>query len=322
MAEIGHSTTGDGPGGCDFPPGPYLLLLPAARRAGRRSRSTRSSTASARACTRYLYGRDFGFTGLTNYRTSIHDTFFRDAMVTTAKFVVCTVTIETLLGLGLALLVSRELRGSGLIRVGLILPMTIAPVVVGVMWRLIYDSDVGVTDPLFQLLGLSRARRARPQRDARSSRVVVVDVWEWTPLIFLILLAGLQSLPQEPLEAARVDGAGPRAALLRPHAAAAHARCCSSRSSLRTIDAIGTFDQIYVLTKGGPGTATQLISHLRLQHGVPVHAVRPGGGDADHAARRRDAPHGRRGADDAEGGAVRARLPRIGLYAGARDRSC
>ena len=89
--------------------------------------------------------------------------------------------------------------------------------------------------------------------------VVLVDVWEWTPLIFLILLAGLQSLPQEPLEAARVDGAG-RLRLFFDHTLPMLRPVLLVAIVLRTIDAIGTFDQIYVLTKGGPGTATRLIS--------------------------------------------------------------
>src|SRR4029079_7400653 len=97
-----------------------------------------------------LYGRDFGTNGLTNYRNVWNDEFFRQAMETTAKYVVCTVTIATLLGVRLAPLLPREIRFSSPIRVGLILPMTIAPVVVGVMWRLIYDSGVGVTDPLWR----------------------------------------------------------------------------------------------------------------------------------------------------------------------------
>ena len=89
--------------------------------------------------------------------------------------------------------------------------------------------------------------------------VVVVDVWEWTPLIFLILLAGLQSLPQEPLEAARVDGAG-RVRLFFDHTLPMLTPVLLVAITLRTIDAIGTFDQIYVLTQGGPGTSTRLIS--------------------------------------------------------------
>jgi multiple sugar transport system permease protein len=207
---------------------------------------------------RYRFGRDFGSTGWTNYHNVIHDTTFWTAIGTTAKYVGLAVAIETLLGLGLALLVSREMRFGGLVRVGLILPMTIAPVVVGVIWRLMYASDIGVVNPIFSSLGLGNPNVLAHEGSAFIG-VVAVDVWEWTPLLFLIILAGLQSLPQEPLEAARVDGAGPIRAffdhtlpLLRPVLMVAVV--------LRLIDAIGTFDQIYVLTKGGPGTATQLIS--------------------------------------------------------------
>jgi multiple sugar transport system permease protein len=136
--------------------------------------------------------------------------------------------------------------------------MTIAPVVVGVMWRLIYDSGVGVTDPLFQAFGLAPPEVLASNTSAFIA-VVIVDVWEWTPLMFLIILAGLQSLPQEPLEAARVDGAG-RVRLFLDHTLPLLRPVLLVAVVLRMIDAIGTFDQIYVLTKGGPGTATRLIS--------------------------------------------------------------
>ncbi|HEY3764610.1 MAG TPA: sugar ABC transporter permease [Gaiellales bacterium] len=236
---------------------PYLLLLPAAIALA--GVSVYPLFYGVRASfTHYLYGRDFGLNGLTNYRNVWHDEFFRQAMETTAKYVIICVTIETILGLGLALLVSREMRFGGPIRVGLILPMTIAPVVVGVMWRLLYDSGVGVTDPLFQLFGLSPPDVLAHNTSAFYS-VVLVDVWEWTPLIFLILLAGLQSMPQEPLEAALVDGAG-RVRLFLDHTLPLLRPVLLVAIVLRTIDAIGTFDQIYVLTQGGPGTATRLIS--------------------------------------------------------------
>jgi multiple sugar transport system permease protein len=203
---------------------PYLLLVPAAIALA--GVSVYPLFYGVRASfTHYLYGRDFGFNGLTNYRNVWNDTFFRQAMLTTAKYVVICVIIETLLGLALALLVSREIRFGGPIRVGLILPMTIAPVVVGVMWRLLYDSGVGVTDPLFQLFGLSPPDVLAHDQSAFYS-VVLVDVWEWTPLIFLILLAGLQSLPQEPLEAAR--GACGSSSTTRCPCCA---RCSWSRSS-------------------------------------------------------------------------------------------
>jgi multiple sugar transport system permease protein len=207
---------------------------------------------------RYRYGRVVGPAGLDNYRAILHDAVFWQAMGTTAKYVLFAVVIETLLGLGLALLVAREMRFGGLVRVGLIVPMTIAPVVVGVIWRLMYASDIGVVNPLFSFFGLAEPDVLAHDQSAFIG-VVLVDIWEWTPLLFLILLAGLQSLPQEPLEAARVDGAGSlrmffdhTLPLLRPVLMVAVV--------IRLIDAIGTFDQIYVLTKGGPGTSTQLIS--------------------------------------------------------------
>ncbi|HEY0387607.1 MAG TPA: sugar ABC transporter permease [Gaiellales bacterium] len=236
---------------------PYLLLLPAA--VALAAVSVYPLFYGVRASfTRYLYGRDYGLDGLANYRIIWDDTFFRSAMVTTAKYVVLSVTIETLLGLALALLVSRELRFAGPIRVGLILPMAIAPVVVGVMWRLLYDSNVGIVDPMFRALGINPPEVLAHNGSAFAA-VVLVDVWEWTPLIFLIILAGLQSLPEEPLEAARVDGAG-RIRLFFDHTLPLLRPVLLVAIVLRTIDAIGTFDQVYVLTKGGPGDATRVIS--------------------------------------------------------------
>ena len=120
--------------------------------------------------------------------------------------------------------------------------MTIAPVVVGVMWRLILDSGVGVADPLFQLLGLS-APEMLAHNGTAFIAVVMVNVWEWTPLIFLILFRGLHALRRSRSRRRCVDGAGRSTSTTR-------CRCsrpsCWSRSSFSTIDAIGLFDQIYV----------------------------------------------------------------------------
>lgn len=236
---------------------PYLLLLPAI--VALAAVSLYPIFYGVRASLhRYRYGLDMGSAGTQNYADVFHDPVFWQAIETTAKYVAVAVSIETLLGLGLALLVSRELRGASLIRVILILPMTIAPVVVGVIWRLLYASDIGVVNPLFQHLGLGTPN-VLDQGTSAFFGVVAVDVWEWTPLLFLIILAGLTSLPLDPIEAAQVDGATRLQTffhhtlpLLRPVLLVAIV--------LRTIDAVGTFDQIYVLTKGGPGTATQLIS--------------------------------------------------------------
>jgi multiple sugar transport system permease protein len=236
---------------------PYLLLLPAL--AALAAVSLYPIFYGLRASLhKYRYGLDMGFAGTENFRNAYHDQVFREAVVTTVKFVVIAVSIETVLGLLLALLVARELRFAGLIRVTLILPMTIAPVVVGVIFRLLYASDIGVVNPVFQALGLGTPN-VLAQPTSAFFGLVTLDVWEWTPLIFLIILAGLQSLPQDPIEAAQVDGAS-RLQTFFHHTLPLLWPVLLVAIVLRTIDAIGTFDQIFVLTKGGPGTATQLIS--------------------------------------------------------------
>jgi multiple sugar transport system permease protein len=130
--------------------------------------------------------------------------------------------------------------------------------VVAIVFRLIYASDVGMITTLLMALGGGHVEILGDPTKAFIG-LVALDVWEWTPLMFLILLAGLQSLPQEPFEAARVDGAGPwrifldlTLPMLRPVLAIAIV--------LRAIDAFGTFDQVFVLTHGGPGEATKLVS--------------------------------------------------------------
>jgi multiple sugar transport system permease protein len=206
----------------------------------------------------YRYGRDLGSAGVQNYHVVFGDHVFWTAIGTTARYVFFAVTIETLLGLALALLVVDQVRFSRFFRVSLLLPMTIAPVVVGVIWRLMYASDIGVVNPLFSSLGLGTPNVLAHPSSAFIG-VVAVDVWEWTPLMFLIILAGLQSIPQEPIEAAAVDGAGPFRVFF-DHTLPLLTPVLMVAVTLRLIDAIGTFDQIFVLTRGGPGTSTQLIS--------------------------------------------------------------
>jgi multiple sugar transport system permease protein len=153
---------------------------------------------------------------------------------------------------------AREGRLFRRIRIVYILPMVIAPIVVGIIWRLLYATGVGALPYFASLLGvrnfdiLSSPQLALPG-------LVLLDIWEWTPFMFLVLLAGIQSLPSEPIEAARVDGASaPQIFLtimlpmLRPIILVA--------LLVRTMDAFTIFDQVFVLTNGGPGVTTQVIS--------------------------------------------------------------
>ena len=168
------------------------------------------------------------------------------------------VAIETVLGLGLALLCVRELPFIRAMRVVLIVPMVITPVVVGIVFRLIYASDIGLFTTASNFAGGGSVGILDSESRAFWG-LVALDVWEWTPLIFLILLAGLQSLPQEPFEAARVDGAGVWRTF-RDHTLPMLMPVLMVALVLRTIDAFTTFDQVYVLTHGGPGNSTELIS--------------------------------------------------------------
>jgi multiple sugar transport system permease protein len=206
----------------------------------------------------YRYGRAVADVGFSQYRQAFDDSEFTGAVWTTIKFVTAAVVIETLLGLGLALLCVHELRFIRTMRIVLIVPMVVTPVVVGIVFRLIYASDVGLFSSTSHLVG-GGSIGILDNNSGAFWGLVGLDVWEWTPLIFLILLAGLQSLPTEPFEAARVDGAGVwrtffdhTLPMLKPVLAVAIV--------LRTIDAFTTFDQVYVLTHGGPGTSTELIS--------------------------------------------------------------
>jgi len=206
----------------------------------------------------FRYGTATGSVGFDNYLQLWSDPQFLNSLFVTIRFVGLSVAIETVLGFALALFCLREFAGIRLLRTILIIPMVITPVVVAIVFRLIYASDAGMFTAFSQALGGGQVQILGDPTMAFLG-LVALDVWEWTPLMFLILLAGLQTLPQEPFEAARVDGAGPwrifadlTFPMMRPVLAIAIV--------LRTIDAFGTFDQVFVLTRGGPGEATRLVS--------------------------------------------------------------
>jgi multiple sugar transport system permease protein len=206
----------------------------------------------------YRFGNPIADVGLQNYKDVLSDTEFRDALWVTLKFVFLAVSLETIIGLALALFCARELPFVRALRPILIVPMVVTPVVIGIVFRLLYASDVGLFTTVSENFGGERVQILSKSSTAFMG-LVALDVWEWTPLMFLILLAGLQSLPVEPFEAARVDGASAwrtfwdhTLPMLRPVLTVAIV--------LRTIEAFTTFDQPFVLTKGGPGTSTKLIS--------------------------------------------------------------
>jgi multiple sugar transport system permease protein len=198
------------------------------------------------------------FVGLENYTRATADPDFWNALQVTLLFTIASVLIELVIGLVLAVLVNREIRGRAFFRTLFLLPMFVAPVVVGVTWFWMYNVEFGVINWALHLLGVG------PQEWLGSSRlalpsIVLVDVWQQTSTVFIILLAALQAIPQEIYEAARVDGASAwrqfrniTLPFLRP--------AIGVVLTLRTMFALRAFDLIFVTTRGGPGRVTETIS--------------------------------------------------------------
>lgn len=205
-----------------------------------------------------------GFT-LANFARLLRDRLFFISLGQTAVYTLAALLIEFILGLALAVLVDWGMRAASPYlmkpaRALLLAPMLLPPVVVAVIWRLIYNPDFGVLNGSLKSLGVNTAPLTwiAGENTALLS-VILVDVWQWTPFMFLLLLAGLQALPMEPFEAARVDGASPLETfrlltlpLLKPVILVA--------LLLRSMDLLRVFDQIFILTQGGPGFATETAS--------------------------------------------------------------
>jgi multiple sugar transport system permease protein len=208
-------------------------------------------------------GASFTFTPVENFRRLAGDQLFRISLWVTLLFVIASVTIEMVLGFLLALVVSGVGRGKGLIRTLMILPILVPPVAIGSMWKLMYNYDFGILNQAAALVGLGPIGWLSNTSLALWS-VVIVDVWHWTPLVFLILFAGVEGLPREVIEAARVDGAT-TGQIVRRIIIPLMAPAIAVAFVFRSILAFKVFDQIFLLTSGGPGTATEVVS-LRLYH--------------------------------------------------------
>lgn len=203
----------------------------------------------------------WAFTPARNFNALLDDEIFRIALKNTIIFAVVSVLIETVLGLALAILVASVTAFKGIMRTVLIIPVLMPPVAIGSMWKLMYSHDFGVFNQAITGLGFGPVNWLGSPSLALIS-VIIVDVWHWTPFVFLILFAAVEGLPREVIEAARVDGATNRdivfkivIPLLKPAIAVAMV--------FRAILAFKVFDQIFLLTSGGPGTATEVVSlHL------------------------------------------------------------
>lgn len=200
------------------------------------------------------------FVGLENYFQLFENDRFIGATGRTIFFVLGAIISETLLGIGLAVLLNRKFMGTTVVKTISILPVVATPVAVGMVWMLMYEPTIGYANELLQALGLPKQMFLASASQVLPS-LILVDVWEWTPMVMLMVLAGLMSIPQELYESAKVDGASSVQRFFKISLPLASPAILAA-ILLRLIDVIKTFDIIYATTKGGPGYASENINIL------------------------------------------------------------
>ena len=207
-----------------------------------------------------LRPRSIPFVGLGNYARLATDPELRRAIVVTGLFTAGSVAVEFLAGLGLALLFSQPFRFLRPLRVLLLLPLFVVPVVGATMWRIIFHPDIGPLNYYLNIAGLGRPAWLSDPTLALVS-ITLVDAWRTIPFMFLVMYAGIEVLPAELFEAAAVDGAS-RWQAFRHITVPLLTYIMLVAVLIRGMDAFRELDIIYVLTGGGPGTATQTIQML------------------------------------------------------------
>jgi len=198
-----------------------------------------------------------GFIGLSNYVNAVTNEVFPFVLKNTA-IVMGMAVLQFLLGFGVALLLNTEIRGTQIFRTIIIPPMLAAPIVVGLAWRYMYTPQIGIINHIVSALGIAPPDWLGSTRFALLS-IIIADIWQWTPFMILVLLAGLQALPEEPQEAAMIDGASTfqrivhvTLPMLKPVVLVAFL--------IRIMDLLKMFDKTWVMTRGGPGAHSELLS--------------------------------------------------------------
>jgi multiple sugar transport system permease protein len=197
---------------------------------------------------------------LKSYVRVFSEPRFLLAIWRTFLFTGMAIAAETVFGVAVALVLNREFRGKGLVKLLLLLPLVATPVAIGIVWNLFFDPTIGLANYALTLVGLPKSGWVTAASTVIPS-LVLVDVWQWTPMIALIVLAGLAGLSSEPYESARVDGANGAQILFRITLPMVMPAILTAMI-LRSIDALKTFDIIFAMTGGGPGYASETLNIL------------------------------------------------------------
>ncbi len=209
-------------------------------------------------------GMEPSFVGLNSYLLVFSEPRFLHALGRTFTFTVFAVATEVVLGVAIALILNRAFVGRSFAKLLLLLPLVATPIAVGIVFNLFYDPTIGLLNFALNALGLPQGLWVSSEKTVIAS-LVLVDVWQWTPMITLIVLAGLAGLSEEPVEAARVDGASAWQ-ILRYVTIPMVMPVILMAMILRLIDALKTFDIIFAMTGGGPGYASETLNIMGFKY--------------------------------------------------------
>ncbi len=214
----------------------------------------------------YLATDDKQFIGFSNYIKILQDEQFLQAVWNTIKFMILAVSIETALGLGIAVLIESLRRGQKVLRITMLIPSLLPPVTVALIWQMMLSNHNGIVNHLLHWFGGGPFNFLMDINIAFNA-ILFIDIWQWTPFAFLLLYAGLQSVPRSQFEAAKVDGAGKLRMFI-------HITLPNIMPTLfmvillRTIDTFRLFDKVNILTGGGPANSTTTITQYIYKQGV------------------------------------------------------
>lgn len=198
------------------------------------------------------------FTGFDNYHKLITDGRFHNSLFVSFFFMIVATGVEVVLGTCLALLVNRDFRGKGVLRGLLVLPMFLNPVAVGTIWYILFEPTIGPLPYFLEALGFPGSN-ILGQVNTALWGVFIADLWEWTPFVFVLVLASLQGVPKPLIETAQIDGASGWKIVTRIHLPLVKGTIVVA-ALLRAMDAFRVLPKIYVMTGGGPANATESAS--------------------------------------------------------------
>jgi len=204
--------------------------------------------------------------GWGNFTRAVSDPDLLSSIRVTVEYVVIGVGLEMVIGVGIAMLLNGRIPGKGILRAVIVIPMVLTPVVAGLMWRLLLDPTSGFINYLLGHVGLDNTHAFLSSTATALPAVILAEIWQNTPFVVVIVLAGLESLDPSPREAAQVDGAS-GLQTLRYITLPTLAPVLSVVFLLRVIDSVKTFALVQTMTQGGPGTSTMTISNYVYQSG-------------------------------------------------------